>query len=156
MTQGSQTEGGSPIRRILDIKASELPGTHAAAGCRKCSCEDGYFGRYIQRNHKVALRWVCGWCEDYGTSGDLPLSLLGDFPLNELPLRVDHSPQYDPPECQVCQQPADEYHHWAPTSVFPDWPYNLGIYLCTDHHREWHDRMRAHGFRYPHELQDVS
>lgn len=145
----------SPIRRILPIKASELPGTHAAEHCRKCSYADGYLARYIQTDGKTALRWVCDWCEDYGTAGDLPHSLLGDFPLNDLPLRVDRSSLHDPPECEVCGEPAVHYHHWAPQSVFPDWPYNLGNYLCQAHHDDWHTRMRAHGFRYPHELEDA-
>jgi hypothetical protein len=155
--QGSPTPGSSEPRRILPIKSSALPGTHAVPHCKRCTCEDGYLARYIKRNGSVALRWVCDWCECYTTAGDLPHSLLGPFPINELPLRVDReeSPEYAIPDCAVCGMPSGEWHHWAPRSIFPDWP-DCGLYLCTVHHREWHDRMRAHGLRYPHEIQDAS
>lgn len=142
--------------RILPMKASELPGTHAAEHCRKCDCEDGYLAQYIKVNGNVALRWVCDWCEDYYTSGDLPHSVLGAFPIDSLPVRINRTAyDTDRPECRVCGLPSGEWHHWAPRSIFPDWP-DTGDYLCTAHHREWHDTMRAHGLRYPHELQDVS
>lgn len=55
------------------------------------------------------------------------------------------------PPCAICGHNSHEYHHWAPRSIFPDWP-DAGVYLCTSHHREWHERMRAHGLRWPHEL----
>jgi hypothetical protein len=143
--------------RILEIKSSALPGTHAKPGCRKCAGEDGYLARYIKINGNVALRWICDWCEDYYTSGDLPHTLLGDFPIAELPLRVDRSNDdtYALPECEVCGNPSGEYHHWAPRSIFPDWP-EAGVYLCKPHHDEWHARMRAHGLRWPHEHRDAS
>ena len=142
--------------RILPMKASELPGTHAAEHCRRCACEDGYLARYIKVNGNTALRWVCDWCEDYYTAGDLPHAVLGPFPIGDLPVRVNRA-EYDTgrPECAVCGLPSGEWHHWAPRSLFPHWP-DQGLWLCTPHHREWHEIMRAHDLRYPHELQDVS
>lgn len=147
----------SEPRTVLPIKASALPGVHTAEGCRKCSCEDGYLAQYIKVNGQISLRWVCDWCEDYATAGDLPRAMLGDFKIETLPLRVDHSQEDNLwPECEQCGAPAVTFHHWAPRSLFPDWPTGLGAYLCQRHHDEWHDVTRTHGLRYPHEMQDVS
>lgn len=171
--------------RIIDVAASDLPGGGKPDGCRRCGCPDGYLARYIQVNGHVAIRWVCDWCEDYGTKGDLPRSILGAVPLEELPVRVDRRGEYTPPaqreECAVCGEPAEEFHHWAPLAIFPDWPLpvvsttlpgnelvrmaldglplfrrDLTVPMCRPHHREWHARMRAHGLKWPHELGEVA
>lgn len=149
------TPGGSAAAayKIVDLRATQLPGPNARDRCRKCPSAVGYLARYIQANGHVAIRWVCRRCEDYGTAGDLPRDLLAahGIGLYELPIRVNH---YDPDygdECCLCGRKPAEWHHWAPVAIFPDWPWNLGVYLCADHHREWHDRMRANGLRWPHE-----
>lgn len=147
----------STPRTILPIRASELPPPHAAPCCRRCTNENGYLARYIKINKAEALRWVCDNCEDYKTAGDLPRTILGDMRLETLPLRVDRSQEAsDWPECEVCGQSAASFHHWAPRSIFPDWPWTLGNYLCQAHHDEWHERMHAHGLRWPHELKETA
>lgn len=56
--------------------------------------------------------------------------------------------------CVICgSDESIEQHHWAPSAIFPeaDW-WVQTVPLCPDHHHEWHDRMREHGLRWPHEL----
>lgn len=137
---------------IIAISSSQLPTPHAKDACRKCNNVYGYLARYIQIDGQVAVRWVCDWCEDYKTSTDLPLSILGGVPVGDIPLRVDRSEETRGlPECCKCGEQSTEFHHWAPKAIFPDWP-DLGVYLCVGCHVEWHTRMRAHGLRWPHEL----
>lgn len=140
---------------IITITASALLPPHTRDGCRKCQCEHGYLARYIKSSGATAIRWVCEWCEDYGTAGDLPRSVLGTVPLAMLPLRVNRVEEERHPECVVCGTTAVEYHHWAPRAIFTDWP-DVGVYLCQHHHTDWHTRMRAHGLRWPHELPDAA
>jgi hypothetical protein len=56
------------------------------------------------------------------------------------------------PRCVVCGDENVEAHHWAPRAIFPEWSWDLIVDLCPTHHREWHDAMRVHGLRWPHEL----
>lgn len=154
MDMSPEEQGGSTI---IEVDARALPGANAHDHCRKCECETGYLARYIQSNGATGIRWVCNWCEDYGTAGDLPRSILGAVALQDLPVRVDHSDEPSQwPDCDVCGQPAHEFHHWAPRAIFPGWPVHLGVPLCKPHHDEWHQTMRAHGLRYPHELTDAA
>lgn len=124
---------------IIEIRACDLPAPYTRDECAKCSATDGYLGRYIRSNHSVAVRWVCNWCEDCTTSTDIPHAFLQRFgvTINDIPKVRDNS-----------INPSD---HWAPASIFPDWPDQVVI-MCTPHHREWHARMRAHGLRWPHEI----
>jgi len=148
---------------IVTIASSNLPGANARAHCKRCNNETGYLARYIKASGIVAVRWVCDWCEDYTTAGDLPRSILTDvsvhrdhpIPIDDLPLRIDNRGD-DSPLCAVCDSNEVEYHHWAPVSLFPDWDHVPGVYLCPMHHQEWHHRLRAHGLRYPHELASAS
>lgn len=142
----------SAPRIIVELSADQL-GAHSIDGCRQCSNQTGYLARYIHTNGTVGLRWVCTWCEDYRSTPDLPHALLGDTPLDRIPIRLDNSDTPTVfPDCAICGEPAAEYHHWAPRSIFPDWP-DQGIHLCKAHHDEWHKRMRTHGLRWPHELE---
>lgn len=145
---------------IVPLACTALPGANARECCRNGCGDPGYLARYIHANGSVALRWVCDWCEDFKTAGDLPHTILPTgVTLEQLPLRQDNSD--DPPawpDCVVCGQPASEMHHWAPRSIFPDWPttpllLEPVVPMCAEHHSEWHDRMRAHGLRWPHELR---
>lgn len=141
------------MAHVVQISAPDLPGANAKPGCRLCSHRQGYLARYVKSNGATAIRWICANCEDYRTAGDLPKSILRGVPIEALPLRVDHSEDdRGMPPCVVCDMPSMEFHHWAPVSIFPDWPGTLGAYLCEHHHHEWHERMRAHGLRWPHEL----
>lgn len=159
----------SAPRVVIEVASADLPYPHAVPHCKQCTCATGYLARYIKRNGQVCIRWVCGWCEGYTTGQDLPLEVLRahvpagtlvDTTLaaaelrDQLPLRKDNTaiPQTHP-ECLVCGDDAHHEHHWAPRSIFPEWPYGLTVSLCVAHHREWHDRMRAHGLRWPHELE---
>lgn len=139
--------------RVVLLDATDLPPSHAKPGCRLCGHRQGYLGRIVKSHGATAIRWVCDRCEDYRTAGDLPKTILPDgTEVSELPLRLDHSDDdRGLPPCAVCDQPSEEFHHWAPVAIFTDWPGTVGVYLCTPHHREWHDRMRAHGLRWPHE-----
>lgn len=161
---------------IIALTASDLPwlyGRPRATKCRRCSCETGYLARYIKVNGAVSIRWVCDWCEDYSTASDLPKSVLANHGVtpSELPIRRDRRDEYVANECVVCRQDAVEFHHWAPRAIFPHWNREtvywedgnvvayedwdtdlLGVWLCLDHHHEWHARMRAHGLRWPHEI----
>lgn len=130
-----------------------LPGPHARDCCRNGCGELGYLARYIHTNGTTAIRWVCDWCEDFKTAGDLPHGILGGVSLGDLPLRQDNSlePRNLPP-CVVCGDEAWHNHHWAPRSIFPEWPDGLTVNLCIPHHDEWHKTMREHGLRWPHEL----
>lgn len=137
---------------FVDVPASSLPAAHAKDACRECGCPYGYLGRYIKADASVSIRWVCENCGKSNTTGDLPYDLTGAVPLDRLPLAQDHSHEGElPPDCPRCGMPAREYHHWAPRAIFPDWP-DIGVYLCTHCHREWHARMRQHGLRWPHEM----
>lgn len=138
---------------IVELACTALPGNNARPYCKACTCEVGYLARYIKANGQVSIRWVCDWCEGYTTAGDLPTSVLPQgTTLENLPLRIDKRAD-EGPLCQVCDSREVEYHHWAPTALFPAWAHVGGVPLCTAHHREWHDTLRAHGLRYPHELE---
>lgn len=141
---------------IITLACADLPPPHAREHCQQCSYETGYLARQIHVNGKEALRWVCDWCHDFQTASALPFSLLPEgVTLSDLPLRQDNRVTYGPvelPACVVCGDDAEHSHHWAPQSIFPDWPYALVVPLCVSHHDEWHARMRAHGLRWPHEL----
>lgn len=137
---------------IINVACTELPKGNARACCKNCSSTDGYLARYIKQNGYVAIRWVCEWCEGYTTAGDLPYSFIPQgVHVGDLPLRLDNRPD-DGPLCAVCESRDIEYHHWAPSAIFPDWNHVPAVALCVQHHREWHHRMHAHGLRYPHEL----
>ena len=144
------------MSKIIPYWADELPPPHNTSGCHLCGCQTGYLARFVKSNGSIAIRWVCDNCEDYRTTGDIPHAFLDGLSLDEIPLRADFSAPADGDQlalvqlCAVCGQEADEYHHWAPQAIFPDW--NVGAYLCRKHHREWHDTMRAHGLRWPGEL----
>ena len=59
--------------------------------------------------------------------------------LEEVPIEKDEMSG----ECARCGGVGVEAHHTAPQGVFEDaddWPI---IDLCTEHHREWHERMNA-------------
>lgn len=145
------------MTEIISVKVTDLPDPHTKTGCKLCGHTRGYLARYIKSNGNVAVRWICDRCEDYRTAGDLPHTILPrGVAAGALPLRLDHSgAPPDLPDCARCGLRADEFHHWAPSSIFPDWP-DLGVYLCFACHREWHDRMRAHGLRWPHELNTAA
>lgn len=138
---------------IIVVQARDLPAPHTRDGCRKCSCATGYLARYIKVNRSVALRWVCDWCEDYATAGDLPRNVLpANVDIGNLPIRANNADEPDSAVfCVVCDSAGAEFHHWAPTAIFPHWPGHIGAYLCIDHHREWHQVMRDHGLRWPNE-----
>lgn len=148
------------VSRDFPIRCTDLPEPHRRDRCRRCPSVDGYLAQYIQRNEAIGVRWVCDNCEDYGTAPDLPRSILGALDVRALPIRVDNRGQLDPRElrqCGVCESWELEihFHHWAPRSIFPDWPYELGVDLCRRCHDEWHLRMRAHGLRWPHEIKPI-
>lgn len=142
--------------RIIELFAHELPGVHRREACGKCRSVGGYLARVIKVNGSVGLRWVCAYCEFADTASDLPHSLLleHNVTLDELPKRADYR-EDTTVYCAVCDAPAVEWHHWAPRAIFTDWP-DLGVYLCPSHHEEWHERMRAHGLRWPHELDTAA
>lgn len=140
--------------KVIELASADLPPPHARPYCKQCTHEHGYLARYIKTNGRVCIRWVCAWCEGYTTSQDLPATVLPrGTTVDELPLRIDQRPD-DGPLCVVCDSRDVEYHHWAPTSIFPEWAHVPGIYLCPPHHTEWHDRLRLHGLRWPHELTE--
>jgi hypothetical protein len=146
------------ISHDFPIRCTDLPEPHRRDRCRRCPSVDGYLAQYIQRNGAIGIRWVCENCEDFGTGPDLPRSILGALDVRALPIRVDNRGQLDPRElrqCTVCESWELEihFHHWAPRSIFPDWPYELGVDLCPRCHDEWHARMFGHGLRWPHEIR---
>jgi hypothetical protein len=142
---------------FIDIRAADLPAPHAVPYRPACPAmaTAGYIGRYVKSDSTTSLRWVCDHCGTY-LPGDLPRALIGDTPIELLPI-ADRRPLREDddawPSCVVCEQPGFEFHHWAPRSLFPDWPEHIGAPLCKPHHDEWHERLRAHGLRWPHELE---
>ncbi len=141
---------------FIDMRASDLPGLHAVPYCPACPamCTIGYLGRHIKSDGSTAIRWVCDHCEQ-PLPGDLPRRLIGDTPLDKIPLRLrepKREDELDWPGCVVCARPSFEFHHWAPRSIFSDWPEYIGAHLCKPHHDEWHRRMREHGLRWPGEI----
>lgn len=144
---------GSASRVILSYKAADLPGPHKRESCRLCGHRNGYLGHVVKSNGSIGIRWVCDRCEKPSLT-DIPHSFIDPIPSHALPKVFDHSDQPSlMPGCQVCDRQAEEFHHWAPLAIFPDWP-DAGVYLCQDHHREWHARMREHGLRWPHEREE--
>jgi hypothetical protein len=137
---------------FITIGCDALPEPHAFSGCPNCTTVAGYIARYVKTNGTVSLRWVCDWCATYSTT-DLPRRLIGDTPLAQIPKRIDVSDTLTEwNECEICEGVAEDFHHWAPRSIFPDWPSDVGVHLCTLHHNEWHNTMKAHGLKWPHEL----
>lgn len=143
---------------VVNILCTALPAPHKRDCCRNGCGEPGYLARYIHINGVVAIRWVCEWCDGYKTSGDLPRTVLPrGVDVDLLPLIADNSvTPSDLPACVVCGDDAEHQHHWAPQAIFPEWPYGLTASLCVLHHDEWHQRMRAHGLRWPHELGEAA
>ena len=143
---------------MISVWAGSVPSSRVVSGCRKCSNADGCLAQYIKANGSVGLRWQCSLCGDFKTFADIPHSFLEAFGIRlaDLPICEDVSTTSDP--CVICGESGTEWHHWAPSSIFsalPAWS-DVGAYLCVAHHREWHDVMRAHGLRFPHELAAVS
>lgn len=139
------------MNRVI-LWAGSVRSPRPATACRKCGHEQGSLVRYIYTNGTVALRWECTSCKDYGTFQDIPHSFLDGFgvALEDVPVCFDASSNGEP--CVVCALRSTEFHHWAPTSIFPPEWSHIGGYLCRAHHIEWHNTMREHGLRYPHEL----
>jgi hypothetical protein len=151
---GLPADHGDRHGRTVEIWLSSVSTIYEV--CRKCRYESGYLARYIQVDGRVAIRWVCSYCEDYGTAGELPRAVLTryDLDLDQLPIRVNrYNPERRTDACVVCgDNRGSEHHHWAPVALFPDWPYTLTLPLCQRHHREWHTIRREHGLQWPHEL----
>ena len=144
----THTEGS----RIIPLRADELPGAFARPACSTCGFEEGYLVRYVNSKNRSSLRWCCDHCGKVYTSLDLPYDLLGPKPnLNELPVINRSEVDNGIPPCEICDGIADEWHHWAPVAIFPDWP-DESVPLCHVHHDAWHERMRAHGLKWPHEI----
>jgi hypothetical protein len=148
----------SAAEHVISIWAGSVPSSNDASACRKCAAVEGHLARYIKASGAVGIRWQCSSCGDFGTYGDIRHTFLAQFgaALEDLPVCVDG--RSDTP-CVICGEMGTEWHHWAPSSIFaatvPAWS-DVGAYLCVTHHREWHDVMRAHGLRYPHEMAAVA
>ncbi len=58
----------------------------------------------------------------------------------KLPLREDYLGNN--PACEPCTADGTEWHHFAPSSLFPDdhSRRHFGAYLCPECHAEWHQR----------------
>lgn len=135
-------------------------------GCRKCSLLGGTLQQYIHEDGRYSIRWVCAACGDYSTSMGIAFELARPFlPCRPYHLRICRDNRenrvgamrvLNQNRCLICGQPFSELHHWAPRSIFPDWPENIVAPLCPSHHSEWHTRMRAHGLRWPSELEAVA
>lgn len=88
------------------------------------------------------------WCDDCGrwATGSVPLTTLAAKGLlpTDLQLVADHRGSIGRCCRAGCEREAVEDHHFAPRAVFgaeaDDWPRAL---LCTEHHAEWHRRMRV-------------
>jgi hypothetical protein len=140
---------------MLLIRFDALPPGHAKPACKECGHETGYLVCYVMSDGRPSLRIACEWCEKVSTTFALPRTLLGSKPdLNRLPT-IDNSQVSELPPCAVCDMQAQEWHHWAPRVIFPDWP-DVGVYLCRSCHTDWHNRMRAHGLRWPGELKPAT
>ena len=149
--------------RIDYIWPEDVSGTSFAGRsvrcCRGCGAQHGRLARYVYSNGRASLRWQCLGCGDYGSFSDIAMSFLASFGVTVLDLPVCHDASGTAPPCLVCGLRTTEFHHWAPTSIFgsdgwtdiESWTH-VGDYLCTRHHQDWHDRMRAHGLRWPHEI----
>lgn len=91
----------------------------------------------------------CVECENNAndqTTGGLfiPHSVAGD--IDAMPLLKDNS--LDMPPCEHCgSNNGVEFHHFAPSYIFPDpgqWP---TAWLCRPCHIEWHKRMGTHPYK---------
>lgn len=96
-------------------------------------------GRVIAANGAVQVKDICQSCGQNaaGNGISIPHRLVPD--LDSLPLFDDYSLHNQPCSVTGCAEQFTEYHHWAPRHLFADseaWP---GNYLCTKHHKEWHD-----------------
>lgn len=87
------------------------------------------------------------WCPECGlwATGSVPLTTLNarGFVATDLQIVADYRGQLGRCSHRGCDREAVEDHHFAPQAIFTDaddWPRAL---LCTDHHNEWHRRMRA-------------
>lgn len=143
---------------MITIWIGSVPSSKTLTRCRACPETQGHLVRYVKTNGSVGLRWQCSGCGDFKTFGDIRHSFLETFGarLSDLPICEDGSTASAP--CVICGEIGTEWHHWAPSSIFsalPAWS-DVGAYLCVTHHREWHDVMRAHGLRFPHELAAAS
>lgn len=137
---------------FIVVRFDALPSSHAREACKRCKCETGYLVRFFTTRNRLELRLSCEVCEKCDSTLDLPRDELGIRDLTALPT-INQSTYDWPGNCWICDEQATEWNHWAPRSIFPDWPDNHSVPLCADCHNEWHTRMQAHGLRYPHELE---
>jgi len=88
--------------------------------CNEC----GYKSSVLERKATV-MQWI----QYYGLT------------VEDVPILPSSS---DVPVCEVCGKEGAELHHYAPQHLFDnadDWPTG---YLCLEHHREWHQKIKGH------------
>lgn len=150
--------------RVICVQSTEL-----GLACRNaCLLTGGILAQYIHEDGRRGLRWVCGTCRDHSATMGLPQTLLHPWrvSVDELPVCQDNREKrsganvvLNQSRCLVCREPYSEHHHWAPRAIFDPQGHGLWDFvvpLCKQHHDEWHDTMRQHGLRYPHELEAVA
>lgn len=130
----------------LDIvlRFDALPAAFARPCCKRCQCQTGYLVRLVKTTGRVALRLCCEDCEKTDTTLDLPRDELGYRDISRFPTINQQAFDF-PGNCVVCDGEAEDWHHWAPRAIFPDWPDDHSVPTCKEHHTEWHDRMRERG-----------
>jgi len=143
---------GVPVGEFIVVRFDALPYPHAREACKRCGNQTGYLAKLITTRNRVELRLCCEVCEKTDSTLNLPREPFGITDLGVLPTINQAKFDY-PGNCWICDEQADDWNHWAPRAIFPDWPDSHSLPMCVECHEEWHRRLRAHGLRYPHELE---
>lgn len=113
--------------------------------CKKCGL-NCTLARDLAKNGSTQVFFWCNRCWNYADPfrafvphAELESNNVG---IDTLPI-IDRWPDEVRIKCDVagCDNEGVELHHWAPKHLFPNaelWPTN---YLCTPHHKEWHDKI---------------
>jgi hypothetical protein len=128
------------------VRFDALPHPFTVDACKRCGLETGYLVRLVKTTGRVALRLCCENCEKTDSTLDLDRDQFGIRDLTTLP--TINQQIYDfPGNCAVCDGEADDWHHWGPRAIFPDWPDDHSVPICKGCHDAWHLRMRERGLR---------
>ena len=114
--------------------------------CKKCGANNFNVGRFVASSGTMQFPWYCVKCKH-------KTNLLVKKEVIEKNLKIKSKKINDfyylgaseLKNCDVCGVIGAELHHYAPRHIGGDdcdkWTTG---YLCTKHHKEWHEMIQTH------------
>jgi hypothetical protein len=104
-------------------------------------------GVLVQSSGLKVYRLWCPLCRN--SFGPLPNALVAQWTDRPVTWELDDVAGHHRCTYEGCTAHGAELHHIAPRNTFRDsesWPQ---VYLCRDHHRQWHQRMSGYRWSAP-------